>query len=285
MNGIYWLASYPKSGNTWTRTLLTNYLGEKEVPADINALETDSIASSRLLFDDYVGLASSDLSEEQIHIYRPAVYKLMNKESERDLYMKVHDAFSINTKSLPLIPPSITKGVIYIIRNPHDVAVSYAHHNNNTIEHMVQNVCNETYTIARNKKDQAAQLSQLLLSWSGHVKSWADSGLNIHIMRYEDMKKEPFATFKAMLTFMDIEVDEDKLKQAIKFSNFEVLKNQEDNAGFKERSHKATSFFRKGEIGSYRDELNSKQIEKITKYHQKMMLKYGYLTTDNRLVY
>lgn len=285
MNGIYWLASYPKSGNTWTRTLLTNYLGKKEVPADINALKTDSIASARNLFDEYVGLASSDLSEEQIKIYRPYVYQLMNEESERDLYVKVHDAYSLNSKNKPIIPTSVTKGVIYILRNPHDVAVSYAHHANQPIEKMVQALCDETCTIAQNKTEQAQQLSQLLLSWSGHIESWTESELNVYVIRYEDMKTDPFTTFKGMLEFMNIEVDDDALLQAINFSDFDTLKKQESNDGFKERSSKAKSFFRKGQIGSYRKELNNAQIEKIKKCHQKTMVKYGYLNKDNSLVY
>lgn len=285
MNGIYWLASYPKSGNTWTRTLLTNYLGKKEVPADINALETDSIASARNLFDEYVGLASSDLSEEQINVYRPSVYQLMSEESERDLYIKVHDAYHFNSKKRPLIPTSVTKGVIYILRNPHDVAVSYAHHSNKSIDTMVRDLCHETFTISNNKEDQAKQLPQLLLSWSGHIESWTESELNVYVMRYEDMKVDPFTTFKGMLEFMGIEVNDDALIQAIGFSDFDALKKQENTVGFKERSHKAKSFFRKGEIGSYREELTPEQLELIKNYHQKMMLKYGYLNKDNSLIY
>lgn len=285
MNGIYWLASYPKSGNTWTRTLLTNYLGEKEVPADINALETDSIASARHLFDEYIGLASSDLNAKQIKLYQPFIYEQMAKESHRDLYMKVHDAYTLNTKNFPIIPASATKGVIYILRNPLDVAVSYAHHSHKPIDISVKNLCDESFTIAQSNHDLSNQLLQLLLSWSGHVNSWVESGLRVHLMRYEDMITDPLTTFKGMLEFMGFEINEERLRQAVDFSSFDTLKKLEKEKGFKEKPTKAASFFRKGKIGSYREELTQEQIDIIVEYHRETMIKYGYLDEHNQLVY
>lgn len=285
MSGIYWLASYPKSGNTWTRTLLTNYLGEKEVPADINAIGTDSIASARHLFDEYIGLSSSELDDEQIKLYQPLIYEQMAKESQRTLYMKVHDAYTLNAKNRPIIPESVTQGVIYILRNPLDVTVSYAHHSHKPVEKTVENICDETFTIAKSNNDLSRQLSQLLLSWSGHVNSWVESPLRVHLMRYEDMITDPFETFKGMLEFMEYEVNEERLRKAVEFSSFDTLKKQEKEQGFKEKPSKAESFFRKGQIGSYREEMSQEQIDTIIGYHRETMIRYGYLDENNQLVY
>lgn len=68
MSGIVWLASYPKSGNTWLRVFLANSLRNAETPADINALETGHIASARNLFEELAGVEASDLTSAQIKI-------------------------------------------------------------------------------------------------------------------------------------------------------------------------------------------------------------------------
>lgn len=69
---IVWLASYPKSGNTWMRVFLTNYLRNADTPADINDLEFMGIATARELFDMYAGFESSDLTHEEIDAARPS---------------------------------------------------------------------------------------------------------------------------------------------------------------------------------------------------------------------
>lgn len=284
MNGIYWLASYPKSGNTWVRTFLSNYMSNKEIPEDINRLEIP-IASDRNLFDQYIGLSSADLDEDQIKYYQPYIYTELVKKKSHDIYLKVHDAYTMNGNNLPIIPTSVTKGVIYILRNPLDVAVSYAHHSAITIDKSIQALCNKSFTIARSKNKLNGQLHQLYLSWSGHIDSWIESPLRVHLMRYEDMMEDSYGMFKEMLKFMNIEIDENRLEKAVRFSSFDLLQKQEEERGFVERYHKSQTFFRKGKIGSYREELTQEQIETITEYHRETMIKYGYLDENNQLAY
>lgn len=284
MNGIYWLASYPKSGNTWTRAFLDNYLNNGEAPVNINTI-TDEIACNRNYFDEYIGLSSSDLDEEQIKLYQPYMYEELVKKSSADLYMKIHDAYTINRINIPLIPKSVTKGVIYILRNPLDVTVSYAQHSASTIDKAIHSLCDETFIASNSKTDFKKQLPQLFLSWSGHVKSWMESPLRIHLMRYEDMKADPYGSFRSMLEFMGTEIDEERLAKAVHFSSFEILREQEQKGGFREKPAAAQSFFRKGQIGSYREELSQEQIDTIVAYHRETMIKYGYLDEHNQLVY
>lgn len=285
MSGIYWLASYPKSGNTWVRTLLTNYIGDYTTPADINDLQTDSVASLRELFDEYIGLASAELTLKQIRYYQPYTYEEMLKESKRDLYIKVHDAYTLNADGNPLFPAHVTNGVIYIMRNPLDVIVSYAHHNHVAVEKFFTTICDETHTMATSKKEINNQLPQLLLSWEGHIESWMKSGLNIHIMRYEDMIADPYGEFKNMLEFMGFPVEDTRLRKAVAFSSFDELQQQEKLYGFNEKNIKSESFFRKGKIGSYREKLNREQIETIISCNRKAMLQYGYLDHNNQLIF
>lgn len=284
MNGIYWLASYPKSGNTWTRAFLDNYLNNGEAPVNINTINNE-IACNRNYFDEYIGLSSSDLDEGQIKLYQPYMYEELVKKSSVDFYMKIHDAYTLNRINIPLIPKSVTKGVIYILRNPLDVAVSYAQHSASPIDKAIHSLCDETFIASNSDTDFKKQLPQLFLSWSGHVKSWMESPLRVHLMRYEDMKSDPNGSFREMLKFMGFEIDEDRLEKAVRFSSFDTLKQQEKEKGFKEKPSKAASFFRKGKIGSYREELTQEQIDIIVEYHRETMIKYGYLDEHNQLVY
>ena len=110
MGKIIWLASYPKSGNTWVRVLLTNYLRNGEAPADINRLDGGPIASARLWFDEWAGIEASALDDKIIERLRPDVYRCMAIESTETLYMKAHDAWYRTDRGEPLFPPDITGG-------------------------------------------------------------------------------------------------------------------------------------------------------------------------------
>src|SRR4030065_1748814 len=92
MAKIIWLSSYPKSGNTWMRVLLTNYLHNSDAPADINKLDGGPIASARAWFDEWTGIEASAMNDAVIERLRPDVYRCMAGESPGTLYMKVHDA-------------------------------------------------------------------------------------------------------------------------------------------------------------------------------------------------
>ncbi len=89
---ITWLASYPKSGNTWFRTLLTNYQRNADAPADINQLDGGPIASARMWFDEWAGVEASLLSDVVVERLRPAVYRCLVRENPQPLFMKTHDA-------------------------------------------------------------------------------------------------------------------------------------------------------------------------------------------------
>jgi len=122
------------------------------------------------------------------------------------------------------------------------------------------------------------QLNQKLLSWSNHIQSWVDnSGLPLHIIRYEDMKEKTFDTFKAAVEFIGLQYSDHAIEQAIHFSDFNVVKQQEEKFGFKEKSQNSEQFFRKGIIGSWKNELNQQEVEMIMKQHQTMMTRFGYI--------
>lgn len=94
MKGIVWLASYPKSGNTWFRTLISNLMSKSQEPVDINQLSTGGIASGRERFDELTGIESADLTFEEIDQLRPEVYAYLAQTVKEPLFVKVHDAYT-----------------------------------------------------------------------------------------------------------------------------------------------------------------------------------------------
>ena len=280
--GIVWLASYPKSGNTWLRIFLTNYLRDGDQPADINDLDGGPIASARLVFDEFVGVEASDLTPDEIERYRPGVYQQIANNSQELIFLKVHDAYTRNSDGEPLFPKEATRGVIYLIRNPFDVAVSFAHHTGHTVNEMIPRMCKEDFAFASRNSSLNEQLGQKLLSWSGHVLSWVDEpDLNVHVVRYEDMLADGKATFTAVLQFSGLEVDEARLAKAIRFSSFNQLQTQEQTQGFRERSPRAQAFFRQGKTGGWRQVLSQAHVDKLIETHREVMRRFGYLAPDD----
>ena len=238
---IIWLASYPKSGNTWFRVFLTNLLSNSDKPADINNLYPTTIASSRSLFDEATGIPSSDLTQDEIEKLRPRVYRYMSETSDEIIYHKIHDAWIKLSEETDLVPDDVTKGVLYFIRNPLDVAVSFAHHSATSIDRAIDMMNNHDFAFCSRETKLHNQTRQRLLTWSEHVESWIDqSGLPVMILRYEDMLTDTFSLFKQAVKFMHLPATDTKIKRALEFSSFKIVSNQEKDQG---KSCKIGKFF------------------------------------------
>ena len=111
------------------------------------------------------------------------------------------------------------------------------------------------------------------------------SGLPVQVIRYEDMLNRPFEVFRDFAAFGDLPADEDRLARAIEFSRFEVLQRQEQEAGFREKSPRAESFFRAGRKESWRERLTAEQVRRIVSDHGRVMQRFGYMpsTTSQQL--
>lgn len=283
---IIWLASYPKSGNTWFRVFLTNLLSNSEEPANINDLKETSISSSRKIFDDYTGLSSSDLTHQEIDRLRPDVYRMQSAETKDLLFKKAHDKYLFVEENKALFPEEITKCAIYFIRNPLDVLVSFAYHNNKPIAKMIEGINDSTYAFCDSTKKLHNQLRQILGSWSNHAESWINQkNIPVKVIRYEDMVENSFSTFKSAVDFIGLDKSDQEIKNAIEKSDFSVLSNQEKENGFREKMIKSKAFFRKGEIGDYKNHLNQDMIEEIVNQNKQVMVDFGYLNSSNELIY
>ena len=273
---IVWLASYPKSGNTWLRTLLTNYLNEGEGPASINALVGSPELILREEFDERIGLPSSDLTPGEILHYRAQLHEQLGAELAHPSFYKVHDACLRTEGGNLLFPPGATHGTVYLVRNPLDVAVSYAHHWGWPIARAVAELCRPDAALSQHATGIHHVLPQPLLTWSGHVASWLGE-LPMHVVRYEDMLADSEGCLGAILRFTGFEPDGGRVAQAVALSHFNRLRAQEERFGFNEKPMDCSSFFRSGKAGAWRAALSHEQVRTLTAAHAGAMERFGYL--------
>lgn len=282
MGGIYWLASYPKSGNTWFRAFLRNLLEDGDEPLNINELATGNIASSRGWMDEVLGFDTADLFPAEVERLRPDVYRWSLKGGDVE-YHKIHDAYTQTDRGEPLVSREATLGALYILRNPLDVASSAAAHWNLDIDTSIERMGSSHMALSRSEKCLPSQVRQRLLSWSEHVLSWVNApGLNCQVVRYEDMLDHPRATFAQAARFLELPDEPGRIDKAVRFSDFRELARQESEQGFRERPRHSERFFRQGKSGAWRDRLTQEQIDRIITDHTAVMRRFGYLDDDGQ---
>jgi hypothetical protein len=275
MGGVVWLASYPKSGNTWLRAFIASLVSGEAV--DINKMAfLGGISSSRPAFDETLGIAADDLSLEQQTNLRPRAYEIWAAEAERPIYCKVHDCYHLTPAGEPLFPAKATRGAVYIVRDPRAVVVSLAHHNERTIDDEIARMADDHACFSGAQDRLPQQLQQRLQTWSGHVASWLNAPFPVHVVRYEDMHADPAAAFGAVARFLDLPHDPARIASAVAATSFSRLQEQERTSGFIERPHNAAAFFREGRVDGWRTALTPAQAARIVADHGAVMRQWGY---------
>jgi len=276
MKNLVWLASYPRSGNTWFRIFLSAILSGK-CRMDINNIQLGLLSNSRPMFDELAGISSSELANDEINNLKPVVYELLSSESTDQLYLKTHEQFFLNSDGFPLFPLASSFGCVYIIRNPLDVAVSNAHFFSKSMDKVITIMNNPEYSLYASIKCLYPLLEEWIGDWSGHVTGWLNSGIRVHVIRYEDMISFPVETFSKALKFLKINYTEEQVRNAVSETSFENLKKSEEQFGFKEKIQSCDAFFWHGKAGGWRTLLTELQIKKITGDHHEVMERFGYL--------
>jgi hypothetical protein len=278
MKNIVWLASYPKSGNTWMRVLLTNYLSGKPEPADINNLATDSISSSRHFLENYLDLNTSEMDLSMIDRYRPEIFRAFsNQTNDREAFIKAHEKYYYNKDAQPIFPTDATKAAVYIVRDPRDVALSYADHLGFSLEKTIT-FMNEPDTFQKTSQNRwHAQFEQPMGNWSEHVTSWtSQTAFPVVLIRYEDLLVDTISEFKKVIDGIGMVWNLSEGTKAVDFSRFEQLKEQEQTKGFNEKSRHSSAFFRTGGTGNWKGKLTPQQAAQLWNSHQEVMRKLGY---------
>jgi hypothetical protein len=274
MAGIIWLASYPKSGNTWLRSFLHNLLRTGDRSYDINRL-TDLTAGESMteLYRAFDPALDEHFTDDRVRELRPLVHRAISQRSPDTVLVKTHNALA-EIDDAPLITLDVTAGAIYVVRNPLDVAISFSHHNRTTIDNIIEFMNTRSAATVSN----ATNVYEFYDTWSGHVASWtATPSPTLHVMRYEDMLANPHKSFAAVVKFLGIEAPRQRIEKAVRLSSFQVLKEQERRQGFRERPRAMEAFFREGKAGQWRKVLSNEQIAAIVSAHREQMARFGYL--------
>ncbi|WP_422000253.1 sulfotransferase domain-containing protein [Roseovarius mucosus] len=271
---IIWLASYPKSGNTWTRLFLANYLMNAQTPVPIN--QAHRFAMGDAMVKMYSRVAGKAIDPHNLSLclkLRDPVLRAIVGNNADVNFVKTHNA-RVAPDGIKLIPDDYTRSAIYIIRNPLDMVLSYARHYGVTQEDATQKICNRD----NGNLPTPTTVAQYLSSWDMHVKSWmAYAPWKRLIVRYEDLLDDPETHFAKILELVGVPVDAERLERAIRFSSFDELSRQEEEQGFIERPEQSEKFFGKGQKDQWKTDLDPALAEMIREKMGETMKRYGYL--------
>ena len=281
----YWyLASYPKSGNTWCRVFITELmrLAGDNPGEELNLnqdIETGAIASSRLWLDDQLGINSCDLSFSELDPLRGRAGASAWLFAEGERFHKVHDAFkSPDSRGRPVVSTTGCSGVVYILRHPEDVAVSLSHFFSWPLDRCVDSLLDPSAALVPGERFGGHQVRQHMGRWDQHVRSWADQNqLPVLIMRYEDMLAKGSETFTKLATFLGLPTDSKLIHQALENTSIDRLKKlEEDVNGFAEKPAGCERFFRSGRTGEGAEQLSIEQRKRLAKGLSEAMNRFEY---------
>jgi hypothetical protein len=273
MSKIIWLASYPKSGNTWMRAFLHNLFRDPDEAYDINKITDLSISDSSI--DWYRAQDKRDWTEwsaVDVARMRRGAQLAMCRLKPDDVFVKTHNA-SVVFLGYPMMHQDLTAGAIYIVRNPLDVCISLSHHYGTDLDTTIDILADPSIGSKTNDKI----VYEVHKSWSIHVDSWTNPPRpGLAVLRYEDMLNNPVKTFGGLSQFLGLNPPRKRLERAIERASFKTLRRQEDQQGFKEKSPFAKKFFRDGRAGQWRELLTPVQIDKLSAAHKEQMQRFGY---------
>ena len=271
---IIWIASYPKSGNTYVRSFLSAYYFSKDGEFSFDLLKNIKQFPNVEFFEkpfNGVDEASKNWLNAQKKI----------KDTKKVLFLKTHNCLG-QFKGQPFTTTEFSLGGIYIVRDPRNVITSIKNHYSFDDQAALKFVSN-VHTEIREANSDDFRTWSLLSNWSNHYKSWVKSqNFRKLIVKYEDFETNKLRTFRDIIVFTNTllnkkeKIDKKKLERAVESTNFNVLKNKEKSEGFEEAAFskeekKKKVFFNLGFNNRWKKLLKEEIREKIEKqFHQEM---------------
>ncbi|MDA8580993.1 sulfotransferase domain-containing protein [Litoricolaceae bacterium] len=278
MTDIIWLASFPKSGNTWVKLILRAMNNGGELN-DINDKAASASCSSKELSVKFLGNVVD--TEDYFRSKRNLIFERMVEASRgRRLIVKTH-CCHILVSGQSLIPNHLSKGGILIIRNPFDVVCSVMNHFGLSVSDAIELLTSNKSQIGGSTKSYP----DWLISWQAFHNSWLKNfDKPLLVVRYEDLLLEPEVHYARIARFVSKDLSAIELQKLIASTTFEAFRDLEEKTGFKEKPSQAANFFNRGQIGYFKDLLSQKAINQIQDSLGTHMEKVGYKFVKDQLL-
>jgi len=275
--GITWLASYPKSGNTWLRLLLEAY--RRNGLLDINEVII-SLSDAASPFMRAVSPMPLDaLGMEGELLLRPAALMNARANQHSPFYLKTHCSNHTYPNCPPTIPPQLTRCAVYVVRDPRCVIGSMSRHFGQSLETTADRMNDIKAAIGNTKQHCRSFIS----SWTQNVASWIqETKFPVHVVKYEDMVADTANEFREILTFLEVDVDDDRVERAVAAADIKRLRKAEEDGGFRENTYTQNARFFNGAGTDWRNEIGERWARRIEEDHGDVMRALGYLEKQEK---
>jgi hypothetical protein len=223
MGKIVWLASYPKSGNTWMRAFLHHFFRNPDTPIPLNQLGGGNLTTSETGLHWYQALDQrppAEWSAEEIAAMRLEVQRAIAASVSGSIFCKIDSAL-FELRGRMTVDLAVSAGAIYIVRNPLDVVLSFADYQGVTIDIAIKAMGMANFELPRD----GDAITSPLGSWTQNVRSWtAKPSPAMHVVRYEDMLADPQQAFGNVLAFLGVDAPQERIEKAVRHSSFKELR-------------------------------------------------------------